>query len=58
MLLAELRRVSKTSQECAFLLALCAPSTTLSQLAAQDKIEDLLRAVADMSRATVRTPKS
>jgi len=48
MLLAELRRVSKTIAGMCVLLALCAPSTTLSQLAAQDKIEDLLRAVADI----------
>lgn len=48
MLLADMRRVSKTIAGMCVLLALCVPSTTLSQLAAQEKIEGLLQAVAEI----------
>src|SRR5262249_40203937 len=50
MLLADMRRVSKTTAAVAAVLALCLPSTTLSQPAAgqHEKIEDLLRTVADI----------
>jgi hypothetical protein len=44
MLLADMRRVSKPIAGIGVLLALCAPS----QLAAQEKIEDLIQAVADI----------
>jgi hypothetical protein len=49
MLLADMRRVCKTTAGICVLLTLCAPSTTLSQPAAQhEKIEDLLQAIADI----------
>jgi hypothetical protein len=44
MLLADMRRVSKPIAGIGVLLALCAPS----QLTAQEKIEDLIQAVADI----------
>jgi hypothetical protein len=49
MLWAYMRRVSKATAGIWFLLALCAPSTTLSQpVALHEKIQDLLQVVADI----------